>query len=84
MKLIVFSIFDEKGSMFGVPFFMSAKGLALRGFQDLVNDKNSSVSKHPGDYKLYSLATYDDCTGRFESHDIPEFIANAVDFVDSK
>jgi len=61
---------------------MPQKGQAIRGFSDLVQDKSSSVNKHPGDYKLYELAKYDDNTGKFTSLPQPEFICHAIDFIE--
>jgi len=81
MVLKVFSIFDVKSCIFSQPFFSSHSGTALRSFSDLVQDKSSSVARHPEDYKLYCLADYDDCSGAFVSKPQPEFLANASDFV---
>lgn len=81
MQLKVYSIFDEKAKCFGQPFFMAHNGMALRAFSDLVADKSTSINKHPGDYKLYCLADYDDNSGEFASLPQPEFLAHASDFV---
>lgn len=80
MQIKVFSIFDEKGKCFGVPFFVEHNGVALRMFSDLVQDTRFNINKHPSDYKLYCLATFDNVVGSFDSLDIPEFLANASDF----
>lgn len=81
MILKVFSIFDEKAAVYGQPFFMPHNGQALRAFSDLVSDEKSSVNKHPEDYKLYVIASYDDCSGGFVSLPQPEFLANATDYL---
>ncbi len=60
MKLIVYSIFDEKGKSYSRPFFMHHHGEALRAFQDLVMDQQSMISRHPEDYKLYVLGMFSD------------------------
>lgn len=81
MELKVFSIFDEKGKCFGQPFFMAHNGMALRAFSDLVGDKQTTINKHPGDYKLYYLGEFDDNSGELSSLAQPEFLAHASDFI---
>lgn len=67
MKMKMFSVYDIKAEAFMVPWFMPAQGQAVRAFSDLVEDKNTIVGKHPGDYKLVYLGDFDDNDGRFES-----------------
>lgn len=80
MELKVYAIYDEKALVYGVPFFTSTDGLATRMFCDLVSDSNSSVFKHPTDFKLY-------CIGSFNSADAvlspvtPRYMACGSDFV---
>lgn len=80
MTLNVYAIHDEKAALYMNPFFFPTQGQALRAFNDLVNDSNSTVYKHPEDYRLYHLGTYDDHTGTFTTHN-PELVASANDFV---
>lgn len=82
MKLLAFSIFDDKAKAFTVPFFVPNKNLALRSFGDAVLDKSTGIFKHASDYKLYMVGEFDDNVGLFDNVlTTPEFIANAVDFV---
>lgn len=81
MELKVFSIFDEKAKVFSNPFYMGHNGQALRAFSDLVQDKQSSIAKHPGDYKLYLLGTFNDVSGKFTSLNETEFLAHASDYI---
>lgn len=81
MILQVFSVWDEKGTVFSSPFFMANKGLAIRGFSDLVKDKSTRVAQHPEDYKLYLIGEFDDNSGQLVS-DKPEFLCHGSDFVD--
>lgn len=82
MLLNVYSIFDVKAKIYSNPFFMSHNGQALRAFSDLVTDSKSMINKHPTDYMLYRLAEFDDNAGIFTALKNPEFLANAVDFVE--
>lgn len=81
MRIKAFAIFDVKAKSYGQPFFAPHNGVALRMFSDLVEDKNSSVSRHAEDYKLYLVGEWDDQEGIFICLEIPEFLANAVDFI---
>lgn len=63
MTLRIFSIFDSKAEVFSAPFFMATAGEAIRAFKDLVNDSQSTVSRHPGDYRLMCLGTFDNHSG---------------------
>ena len=65
MKMKMFSVYDIKAEAFMVPWFMPAQGQAVRAFADLVEDKNSMVGKHPGDYRLTLLGEFDDSSGEF-------------------
>lgn len=73
MKLKVFSILDTKADVFHAPFYFGAVGLAVRAFKDLANDSNSTVSRHPDDFRLFEIGVFDDQSGRFEN--LPEFNA---------
>lgn len=77
MKLIVLAIRDRAIDAFGRPMFMTATGAAIRGFGDEINDPraDNQMNKHPDDYDLYELGTWDDATGRFEQHEQPKQVA---------
>ena len=80
MVQIVCSVLDVKANAFATPFFVPNRGMAVRFFGDAVLDPNSGLSKHPEDYNLYQLGTYDDNSGKLESLSTPEFLAKALDF----
>lgn len=84
MKLQAFSIFDEKSGVFGLPFFTKNKGMALRSFSDLVKDQNTSIFRHPDDFKLYLIGDFDDVSGELSHLAQPEFVAHAGDFINDK
>lgn len=66
MILKAFSVYDSKALCYGVPFFMSSTGAAVRAFSDLVNDSQSTVYRHPGDFVLYQIGLFDDSVGKLE------------------
>lgn len=69
MKLHMFAIRDIATTQFGNPMFLMTKGQAIRGFTDEVNrkDENNMLNKHPEDYELYELGTFETEAGTFET-----------------
>lgn len=63
MILNMFAVFDVKSDAYLTPFFFPTRGQAVRAFKDLANDPNTTIGRHPEDYKLVHLAEYDDSTG---------------------
>lgn len=80
MKSLLFVIKDAKSGVHGVPYSFVSRGVALREFNDLVNNPKAAYAKHPDDYSLWYIGEYDDLTGRIVSIE-PEHMANATDFV---
>lgn len=64
MKLYVFAILDEKANVFGTPWTMNTKAEAIRAFSDLAENKETTVGRHPGDFQLYELGSFDNETGQ--------------------
>lgn len=81
MKQQIFSVFDAKAETFNTPFFMAAKGQALRGFQDEVNRKDSEINKHPGDYTLFHIGEVELDTGLITPLTTPTSMGVAIEFV---
>lgn len=81
MQLNAYSIFDNKALQYHPPFFAATDGAAMRSFQDLVNDHNSTVSRHPGDYSLFRVGTFDDNKGFFAAVSPLVHVVDAVALV---
>ena len=77
MKLEVYSVFDEKAECFGTPFFTNNDSLARRMFNDLANDPNSTLYRHPEDFKLYHIGTFDNETSELVPQERPLFLCHA-------
>ncbi len=84
MKLLIFTIYDEKAQVFGTPFFTPAIGIASRMFSDLANNHDTTVGKHPEDYTLYHIGYYVDTGAQFENTTTPIFIGKATDYIEPK
>lgn len=78
----VFGVRDAKALAFLQPFFSASTGAAVRAFADAVNeDSKSPLAKHPEDYILYELASFDDNTGEFIPCEVLKMLGCASDFV---
>lgn len=69
MILKLFSIYDSKAENFNQPFAMSAAGQAIRWFEELSQDTNSTISRFPNDFVLYEIGTFDNSTGNIVNLD---------------
>lgn len=57
-EMQLFTILDVKAEQFFPPFAEENSATALRQFQDLLQDPNSRLNKHVGDYQLWRIARY--------------------------
>lgn len=66
MAIKMFGIYDEKAACFDRPFFAPSVGVCIRSISDALSDPSVTFSKHPSDYTLFELGTFDECTGHLE------------------
>lgn len=57
------AVFDVKTGSYARPIAVPADGAAVRSFQDAVNDAGTEYNKHPEDYAMFNIGTYDDISG---------------------
>lgn len=81
MRLLGFSVMDQKVGAFAHPFFATAIGLAVRMFGDWCNDQGTPLSKHPEDYQLFQVGYFDDESGQFEAAVVPKLVSSGADHV---
>lgn len=77
----IFTVYDSKAEAFLSPFLFSSTGQALRAFADSVADSNHQFARHPEDFTLFELGTYDDNGAKFDLLDTPKSLGVAVEFV---
>lgn len=65
-KLKVFCVYDSKVEAYMKPFFARTVGEALRSWEEICNDGQSAMAKHPHDFTLFECASWDEQTGKFE------------------
>ena len=59
----MYSVFDKKAKIYNPPVFLHNTGVACRAFGELANNQEHAYGKHPGDYELWEIGTYDDSCG---------------------
>jgi len=80
MEQNVYSVFDFKARQYAAPFFMLNDGQAIRAFGDAVNDKTTTLNKHPEDYALYRIGVFDTSIGKLIAVVEPIHLSRATDF----
>jgi len=79
-KHVVLSVLDRSVGAFGRPLFVPSVGAGVRSFQDEVNRaaEDNVMYKHPEDFILFELGSFDDALGTFENSAVaPREIATA-------
>jgi hypothetical protein len=78
----VFTVYDSKAEAFMSPFMFPSKGLAIRAFSDSLRKVDHPFSKHPEDFTLFCIGTYDDSKGKYSQPSTPESIGLALEFLE--
>lgn len=81
MQIQMFTVYDEKAKAYLQPFFLTATGLAIRSFTETVNDPKSAIGRHPADYTLFHIGSFDDSSCTFEAR-TPQSLGNGLEFVE--
>jgi hypothetical protein len=71
MQSKAFSLLDIKAGFYSPLFFMQHAAQAVRAAAELGSDPQTTVGRHPADYQLVELGTFDDQTGQYVNHDKP-------------
>jgi len=80
MKLNAYTIYDVASGVYMRPFFSQADGQAVRGFKDIACDADHEVGKHPEDYTLYRIGSFNDTTGKMAGEEL-EKLATGLEMV---
>lgn len=68
MKMQIVALRDTVANVYGQPMFVASIGGAIRSFGDQCQGEptdQNQLAKHPGDFEMWHLGTYDDETGNF-------------------
>lgn len=72
---------DRQLDGFMRPFTAESVGQAIRSFRDLANEPGSDINKHPEDYELYQIGTFDTQDGSIEQQAKIKLVAIATDLI---
>lgn len=78
----IFVTFDAKMEVYGVPFFAPSSAYAVRMFTDQVNDGDGLMSRHPEDFTLFDLGTFNTESGVITAV-APKALCNGVQVKES-
>lgn len=73
----VFAVYDYKAEAYLQPFTMETTGQAIRSFADAVNDPKSMWYRHPKDFVLYELGSFDEKEGVFKNEGVSKLVVTA-------
>lgn len=59
MKLMAYTVFDVASGVYDNPFFMQSDAQAIRAFGDIANNLEHPIGKHPKDFTLFRVGTFD-------------------------
>lgn len=83
----IFSVFDEKAAAYLPPFYLPTTPMAVRSFADCVNDPGHAFGKHPQDFTLFELGSFDDSSAEFrelDKHPLHNGLEVIVSFIDEE
>lgn len=80
MQLKMYSVYDCKAEAYHQPFYMRSKGEALRSWQQAVNDENTTFCKFPGDFTLFEIGEFDECTCKISMYEAKISLGTALEF----
>lgn len=78
MKLMSYCFFDSAAGVYQRPFFLGADGEATRLFVDLVNEKDHAMNRHPNDYSIFRIGSFNDVSGRLEQDKLVECLMTGM------
>lgn len=81
MLFTVFSIYDSAIKTWMPPIYARNNGEMIRNFSDACNASDSKLSKHPSDYSLFEIGTFDDDKCVFSLLKTPVRLCLALDFI---
>ena len=71
MIKIVTAIYDSKCEAYSAPSLFKTRGEAMRAWIEAVKDEKSPMFKHPEDYTMFEIGTYDEEKGVFNNSKAP-------------
>jgi hypothetical protein len=78
----IYNVYDMKIKVWGKPnFAFRNTAEALRSFEIAINEAGTQFNRHPEDYAMYEIGTFDDETGIITMLDPKISLGTASDYV---
>lgn len=77
----VYTVFDSKAEAYLPPFMATNDGVAGRMFSEACNDRKSMLGKHPADYTIFEIGSWDEQTAFYTQDGAHKNLGNGVSFV---
>ena len=84
MIQFICTVYDTKAEMFEPPFYSRSELEAERIFSDAVNQADSRVGKHPEDYQLFLLGTFETDTAEITQLGTRKLLGSGVKYLTSE
>lgn len=81
MEHRIFAIYDQKAFAYLPPFTLPRAEMAERTFGECINSNTHQFGKHPADYTLFELGSYDDNSGQLTPHLAPLVVGSGVEYL---
>jgi len=64
-------VYDSAAQIYNKPFYLINDQVAMRAAQDLIDDQNTDIARHPEQFSMFKIGIYDDETALFTILDTP-------------
>jgi len=76
----LYAILDSKSEVYDLPMYFRTDAEACRAFGTAVHDQEHRFGKHPEDYSMWRVGSFDQTTGRLTPRD-PVNVSMGIDQV---
>lgn len=73
-----YCVYDRKARVYNNPYFLINDAVAIRQFDQVVNDPESMLFKYPEDYILFRIGKFNMLTGSVGAETNPVEVTNAL------
>ncbi len=80
MQQNMYVVFDVKAGAYLQPWFLLRDAMAVRAFGDCCNDAEHNFGRHPEDFTLFVIGSFDDQKAVIDWH-APRSLGNGIEFV---
>lgn len=77
----VFSMYDKKTKVFSDPHCYRTIEEARRSFGQAAQDEKTLINKHPDDFELYFVGTFNEENGYYQPLEMRELVCSGSDFL---